>query len=43
MDFHSYNFYQIRNYKNIEQRKDSQKAFYGSDEWKYGQETGIMQ
>lgn len=35
-------FYLIRNYKNIEQRKESQDAFYGSDEWINGPEKEIM-
>ena len=35
-------FYLIRNYENIEQRKISQDAFYGSDEWKNGPEKEIM-
>ncbi|MFN8338964.1 MAG: NIPSNAP family protein [Saprospiraceae bacterium] len=38
-----YSFYLIRNYENIEQRKDCQAAFYESDEWKNGPETEIMQ
>lgn len=35
-------FYLIRNYENLEQRKISQDAFYGSDEWKNGPEQEIM-
>ncbi len=35
-------FYLIRNYGSIEQRKESQDAFYGSDEWKNGPEKQIM-
>lgn len=35
-------FYLIRNYKSIEQRKESQDAFYGSDEWISGPEKQIM-
>lgn len=35
-------FYLIRNYKSIEQRKESQDAFYGSDEWINGPEKEIM-
>lgn len=35
-------FYLIRNYENIEQRKESQDAFYGSDEWINGPEKQIM-
>lgn len=35
-------FYLIRKYENIEQRKRSQDAFYGSDEWKNGPEKEIM-
>jgi hypothetical protein len=35
-------FYLIRNYENIEQRKDSQKAFYESEEWINGPEKEIM-
>ncbi len=35
-------FYLIRNYENIEQRKKSQDAFYGSEEWIGGPEKEIM-
>jgi len=35
-------FYLIRNYENLEQRKESQDAFYGSDEWINGPEKSIM-
>ncbi len=35
-------FYLIRNYENLEQRKESQAAFYGSDEWINGPEKIIM-
>lgn len=35
-------FYLIRNYESIEQRKASQDAFYGSDEWINGPEKEIM-
>jgi hypothetical protein len=35
-------FYLIRSYENLEQRKVSQDAFYGSDEWKNGPEKLIM-
>ena len=35
-------FYLIRNYESIEQRKESQEAFYGSDEWINGPEKRIM-
>lgn len=35
-------FYLIRNYENIEQRKQSQDAFYGSEEWINGPEKEIM-
>ena len=35
-------FYLIRNYASIEQRKESQDAFYGSDEWIHGPEKAIM-
>ena len=35
-------FYLIRNYESIEQRKESQDAFYGSDEWINGPEKQIM-
>jgi hypothetical protein len=35
-------FYLMRNYQNIEHRKESQEAFYGSDEWIYGPEKAIM-
>jgi hypothetical protein len=35
-------FYLIRNYENIEQRKESQDAFYGSAEWIKGPEKEIM-
>ena len=36
-------FYLIRNYESIEQRKESQDAFYGSDEWINGPEKQIME
>lgn len=35
-------FYLIRHYDNIEQRKESQDAFYGSAEWINGPEKEIM-
>lgn len=35
-------FYLIRNYENLEHRKESQEAFYGSDEWINGPEKAIM-
>jgi hypothetical protein len=35
-------FYLIRSYENVEQRKESQDAFYGSDEWINGPEKAIM-
>lgn len=35
-------FYLIRSYESIEQRKESQEAFYGSDEWINGPEKAIM-
>ncbi|MFA6403255.1 MAG: NIPSNAP family protein [Salinivirgaceae bacterium] len=35
-------FYLIRNYDNLEQRKVSQDAFYGSGEWINGPEKAIM-
>lgn len=35
-------FHLIRNYENLEQRKESQEAFYGSDEWINGPEKAIM-
>jgi hypothetical protein len=35
-------FYLIRSYENLEQRKESQDAFYGSDEWINGPEKSIM-
>jgi hypothetical protein len=35
-------FYLIRNYENLEHRKESQDAFYGSDEWINGPEKNIM-
>ena len=35
-------FYLIRNYESIAQRKESQDAFYGSDEWIIGPEKEIM-
>lgn len=35
-------FYLIRSYESIEQRKESQDAFYGSDEWINGPEKEIM-
>ncbi|OFY49429.1 MAG: hypothetical protein A2W85_06180 [Bacteroidetes bacterium GWF2_41_31] len=35
-------FYLIRSYDSIEQRKESQEAFYGSDEWINGPEKAIM-
>ena len=35
-------FYLIRNYESVAQRKESQDAFYGSDEWINGPEKEIM-
>lgn len=35
-------FYLIRSYNSLEQRKESQDAFYGSDEWINGPEKQIM-
>lgn len=35
-------FYLIRNYESIEQRKVSQDAFYGSEEWISGPEKELM-
>ena len=35
-------FYLIRNYVSIEQRKESQDAFYGSEEWINGPEKEIL-
>ena len=35
-------FYLIRNYSSLEQRKESQDAFYNSDEWINGPEKEIM-
>lgn len=35
-------FYLVRNYENLEHRKESQEAFYGSDEWINGPEKAIM-
>jgi hypothetical protein len=35
-------FYLIRSYENLEQRKESQEAFYGSNEWINGPEKRIM-
>ncbi len=35
-------FYLIRNYESLEQRKESQAAFYGSEEWINGPEKEIM-
>lgn len=35
-------FYLIRNYNSIQHRKESQAAFYGSDEWVNGPEKQIM-
>ena len=35
-------FYLIRNYESLAQRKESQDAFYGSDEWINGPEKEIM-
>ena len=35
-------FYLIRSYDNLEQRKESQEAFYSSDEWINGPEKAIM-
>jgi hypothetical protein len=35
-------FYLIRNYESLEHRKESQEAFYGSDEWINGPEKTIM-
>lgn len=34
-------FYLIRCYNNLEQRKESQDAFYGSEEWINGPEKAI--
>ena len=35
-------FYLIRSYESVDQRKESQDAFYGSDEWINGPEKEIM-
>lgn len=35
-------FYLIRSYENLVHRKESQEAFYGSDEWINGPEKTIM-
>jgi hypothetical protein len=35
-------FYLMRNYESVEQRKESQESFYGSDEWKTGVEESVM-
>ncbi|MBI3138638.1 MAG: NIPSNAP family protein [Sphingobacteriales bacterium] len=35
-------FYLIRGYENTERRKQSQDAFYGSEEWIKGPEKAIM-
>jgi hypothetical protein len=35
-------FYLIRSYANLEHRKESQEAFYGSSEWINGPEKAIM-
>lgn len=35
-------FHLLRNYESIEQRKESQDAFYGSDDWVNGPEQSIM-
>jgi hypothetical protein len=35
-------FHLIRSYETLEQRKESQEAFYGSDEWINGPEKAIM-
>jgi hypothetical protein len=35
-------FHLIRSYENLERRKESQEAFYGSDEWINGPEKSIM-
>lgn len=35
-------FYLIRNYESIEQRKVSQEALYGSEEWISGPEKDLM-
>jgi len=35
-------FYLIRGYKNLEDRQNSQDAFYGSDEWKSGPREAIL-
>lgn len=35
-------FHLIRNYESIEQRKESQEAFYSSEEWVTGPEKQIM-
>lgn len=36
------NFYLIRSYESIEQRKQSQDAFYGSEEWINGPDKPLM-
>ena len=36
-------FYLIRNYENLEDRKESQDAFYSSNEWINGPEKFIME
>lgn len=35
-------FYLIRGYKDLEDRQQSQDAFYGSDEWKKGPREAIL-
>ncbi len=35
-------FYLVRGYENTEHRKQSQDAFYGSEEWVKGPEQAIM-
>jgi hypothetical protein len=35
-------FHLIRNYDSIDQRKESQEAFYSSEEWSKGPEEQIM-
>jgi hypothetical protein len=35
-------FHLIRRYEDLEKRKESQEAFYGSDEWINGPEKAIM-
>jgi hypothetical protein len=37
-----HDFYLIRNYQSLEERQQSQDAFYGSDEWTKGPREAIL-